>query len=50
LVEELVGKNLAEAKNIFNKYPVIEKAELTIKPFWLNSLPFDASKINVKIK
>ncbi len=50
LVEELAGKNLADAKNIFDNYPVIEKAELTIKPFWINSLPFDISKINVKIK
>jgi len=50
LIEELVGKNLAEARQIFDKYPVIEKVELTIKPFWANSFPLDISKINVKIK
>ncbi len=50
LTQELAGKNLAEAQKIFNNYPVIEKAELIIKPFWANYLPLDISKINVKIK
>jgi len=50
LIEKLAGKNLTEVRRIFNEYPMIEKAELTIKPFWVNNLPFDISKINVKIK
>lgn len=48
--QEIVGKDLANVKEIINKYENIEKAEVSIRPFWVNYLPADPSKIEVKIK
>lgn len=50
LTKELAGEDIANLKKIINKYESIEKASITLKPFWLNRLPLDPSKITIKIK
>lgn len=50
LTKELIGEDIANLKHIINKYENIEKAEVNIRPFWLNRLPYDPSKITIKIK
>lgn len=50
LTKELVGEDLANLKHIINRYENIERAEVNIKPFWLNHLPSDPSKITIKVK
>ncbi|GIW66848.1 MAG: hypothetical protein KatS3mg095_0746 [Candidatus Parcubacteria bacterium] len=50
LIAEIAGQNVDEIKDHIRKYESIERAELLIFPPWLNKLPLDISKINVKIK
>ena len=50
LTAEIAGQDIKSVKNYLNQYSSIEKAELLIFPPWLNKLPLDISKINVKIK
>ncbi|GIW65689.1 MAG: hypothetical protein KatS3mg094_208 [Candidatus Parcubacteria bacterium] len=50
LTAEIAGQDVKGVKNYLDKYSSIEKAELLIFPPWLNKLPLDISKINVKIK
>lgn len=50
LKEELIGQNVANLNIIINRYENIEKAEVALRPPWLNRLPLDPSKITIKIK
>jgi hypothetical protein len=50
ILAEIAGQSLSNVNEILNKYPQIEKAELNLFPSWLNKVPVDISKINVKIK
>lgn len=48
--KEILGKDIANVKEIINRYENIEKAEVSLRPFWLNYFPSDPSKIEIKIK
>lgn len=50
LLAEIAGKSEDEVKEVIEKYPQIEKADLTLYPYWSKKMPVDISKINVKIK
>ncbi|MCS7184270.1 MAG: hypothetical protein NZ866_02930, partial [Patescibacteria group bacterium] len=50
LITEIAGQETANVKQIIQRYDQVEKAELTLWPFWLSKLPVDISKINVKIR
>ena len=49
LSRNLAGKKLSEVKTFFGGETRIEKADLSLRPFWARSLPQDASRIMVKI-
>ncbi len=43
----VAGKTRDAAKTILNGLPQVDKAVITLRPFWLNTLPADPSKITV---
>ena len=49
LARNLAGKKLDEVKTFFGGETRIEKADLSLRPFWARSLPQDPSRITVKI-
>jgi hypothetical protein len=46
---EVLGKTEVELMDIVHKYPAIKDLNLTIKPFWKNTVPNDIDKINIKV-
>lgn len=47
LKADLAGKEKAALQTILSSYPSIEKAEVTVRPFWNSSFPDDQEKIVV---
>lgn len=50
IISEVAGQDVANIQQIIEKYEQIEKAELSVWPFWLNKIPLDISKIKVLVK
>jgi hypothetical protein len=48
LKKALVGKSRSEIPAILQKYPTIEKADISLRPFWSRSFPSDISKVVVQ--
>jgi len=48
--EALAGKKKADFQNILGEVTGVERAEVTLKPFWKRSFPTDASRIGVSIQ
>lgn len=48
LATDLAGKSKQNVQSILPKYPGIATLDVKIYPFWLSSLPGDASKISVE--
>ncbi|MDD4989225.1 MAG: hypothetical protein PHV42_02265 [Candidatus Pacebacteria bacterium] len=46
--KDVAGKARNDLQNILSSYSGIDKAEVTVKPFWLRSFPSDTSKITVE--
>jgi hypothetical protein len=47
LALDLAGKNKADIQSVLPKYPGISTLDVKVYPFWLSSLPGDATKISV---
>jgi len=48
LKQALLGKSRSETAAILQKYPTIEKADISLRPFWSRSFPDSLDKIIVK--
>lgn len=49
LTEELAGKKRPQIKDILSKFSSIDRAEVSIRPFWSLSFPKNPDKITVKV-
>ncbi|MCI0542443.1 hypothetical protein L0Y69_01655, partial [bacterium] len=49
LAEELAGVKKQEYKGVFAKFPGIERARVTLRPFWKTRFPEDPNDITVEI-
>ena len=47
LKQALVGKSRNETATVLQKYPTIEKADISLRPFWSRSFPDTLDKITV---
>lgn len=50
LKTELAGRPRRNLNDILARYPAIDKADVTIKPFWLSSFPKNTADINIITK
>ncbi len=48
-IDEVLGKSKENFNQILLKYPSIDRAELSIRPFWKGSLSEEKEKIEVKV-
>jgi hypothetical protein len=48
LKDALKGADRDEVVGILQKFPMIEKADISIRPFWRGSFPDSVSRINIK--
>lgn len=48
LKEDMAGKHRRDTQTVLSGYPAIEKAEITIRPFWKRSFPDNPDKITVE--
>lgn len=49
LAEGLQGISKGQAANILSAYPYLARAELSLWPFWVNTLPKDPERVNVEL-
>jgi hypothetical protein len=49
LLQDVLGIPRFDLTKVLSNYPTIDKATATVKPFWKNSFPNDASKIKIEI-
>lgn len=49
LKKDLAGKSKKNLGSVLAKYPAIEKAKVTLRPFWKFSFPKNTDKININI-
>ena len=49
LSKSIAGKNKEDFNSIISKYPSVDKAKATIRPFWEKAFPKDIRDITVKI-
>ncbi len=50
LLQALVGKGRAELEDLIKPFqPAIDKADVSIRPFWQGKFPSDATKITIKV-
>lgn len=50
LKQGLAGKPRAEIPAVLSKYPMIEKADISIRPFWLRKFPTSLDRITIEKK
>lgn len=50
LKQALAGKPRADIPTVLSKYPMIEKADISIRPFWLRKFPTSLEKITLEKK
>ncbi len=48
LKQALVGQPRSSIPTILQKFPMIEKADISIRPFWMRKLPATLDKITIK--
>lgn len=49
IIKDLLGKAKEDFNRILAKYPTVEQAKATLRPFWKSTFPTDPSKITIKI-
>lgn len=49
LNERLLGQKKSNFNNVMNRYSNIQKADLVLKPFWVNSIPEAKNKLKIII-
>ncbi len=50
ITQQVLGKSTAQVKEILLANPSIDAADVTLKPFWVKSVPRWASKVNMQTK
>lgn len=50
LAKDLAGSPRDSVKDLLGKYPEIEKAIATVRPFWRSTLPGNPAKITIKLE
>jgi hypothetical protein len=50
IIEYYAGKSDKEFEEIVNKFPFIQTAKKTLRPFWANKFPTDVAKISVEFE
>lgn len=46
--QDLIGKNEAEYSDILSRFSSIEKADISISPFWVHTFPSNPDKLKIK--
>ncbi len=49
IITDLLGKSRKEFQTILAKYPAVDSAEITIHPFWKNTIPDNPNDIKVTV-
>ena len=47
LMQALLGQSRASVPGVLQKFPTIERADISLKPFWSRKLPDSMAKINI---
>jgi hypothetical protein len=47
IIAELIGKHKKEMKTVFNGMKNIDKARVSMSPFWNSKFPEEATKIKI---
>ena len=49
IIADLLGQAKEDFNEILAKYPTVESAKATLRPFWKSKFPEDSAKITIKI-
>lgn len=49
LLKDVLGIPRSDLAKVLSNYPTIDKATASVKPFWKNSFPADATKIKIEV-